>query len=194
MKLRNVVVIPFLVGVIACANAFVPPASQPGVSSPLGFFDPLGFSKNRSPLEFKKIQESEVKHSRIAMLAALGLILQDTFHPLFKDQVLGAPIYHYQIASTKYPWLTPAILASIGLIEAVNIKKGWDFLSPSQGIATLREDYVPGDLGFDPLGLATTPENFSLMRTRELNNGRLAMIACLLLVLQQYTGSPSPSV
>jgi len=37
---------------------------------------------------------------------------------------------------------------------------------------------VPGDLGFDPLGLKPTdPDELVAMQTKELQNGRLAMIA-----------------
>lgn len=179
-----------IMGMIHCGRAFVP-ASQPGVSKPLGFFDPLGFSKNRSPLEFKKIQEAEVKHSRVAMLAALGLLTQDVFHPLFMDNTIGSPIYHYQIASEKYPLLTPLLLGTIGTVELFNVKNGWEKRSPSDGIAELTEEYMPGNLGFDPLQLVKTPEDFHLMRTRELNNGRLAMIASVIIVLQQYINAQS---
>ena len=42
----------------------------------------------------------------------------------------------------------------------------------------LRERYVPGDLNFDPLGLKPTdPKEFEIMQTKELQNGRLAMLA-----------------
>jgi Chlorophyll A-B binding protein len=42
----------------------------------------------------------------------------------------------------------------------------------------LRDDYVPGDIGFDPLGLKPTdPASMWLMQTKELQNGRLAMLA-----------------
>lgn len=41
----------------------------------------------------------------------------------------------------------------------------------------LRDNYYPGDIGFDPLGLKPTdPAEFAKMQTKELQNGRLAMI------------------
>ena len=49
-------------------------------------------------------------------------------------------------------------------------------LSTQAGV--LNEDYYPGDVGFDPLGLKPTdPEAFAEMQTKELQNGRLAMLA-----------------
>lgn len=44
------------------------------------------------------------------------------------------------------------------------------------GEAGLKEDYMPGDLGFDPLGLMPKDEeSLATMQTKELNNGRLAV-------------------
>ena len=49
-------------------------------------------------------------------------------------------------------------------------------LSTQAGV--LNEDYYPGDVGFDPLGLKPTdPAEFAEMQTKELQNGRLAMLA-----------------
>jgi len=50
----------------------------------------------------------------------------------------------------------------------------------------MKTDRVPGDLGFDPLGLKPTdPVEFKAMQNKELNNGRLAMIAAAGMIAQE---------
>merc|ERR1719359_325516 len=50
----------------------------------------------------------------------------------------------------------------------------------------IKEDHTPGDLGFDPLGLKPTdPKEFREMQNKELNNGRLAMIAAAGMIGQE---------
>ena len=51
---------------------------------------------------------------------------------------------------------------------------------------TLRENYSPGNLAFDPLGMAGATEAEKLeMREKELANGRLAMIAVMGFMTQE---------
>ena len=45
-----------------------------GVLPPLGFFDPLGFT-SRGPEVYRRYQEIEIKHGRLAMAANLGVIV-----------------------------------------------------------------------------------------------------------------------
>lgn len=60
--------------------------------------------------------------------------------------------------------------ATIGWVEPENV--------PVAKPGLLRDSYVPGDLGFDPLGLKPSdPEEFFALQTKELQNGRLAMLA-----------------
>ena len=69
---------------------------------------------------------------------------------------------------------------SIGAAEQFRAEKGWVDPSetPVDSPGQLLAEYTPGDLGFDPLGLAPEdPEEFFEMQTKELQNGRLAMIA-----------------
>merc|ERR1712194_469477 len=47
-----------------------------------------------------------------------------------------------------------------------------------EGKMDLRDDYYPGDIGFDPLGLKPDDEEeLNVMITKELQHGRLAMLA-----------------
>jgi hypothetical protein len=59
-------------------------------------------------------------------------------------------------------------------------------------LGVLVDGYYPGDIGFDPLGLKPTDaEGFSKMATKELQNGRLAMLAAIgMLVQEQVTHAP----
>jgi len=59
-------------------------------------------------------------------------------------------------------------------------------------IAGMRDDYVAGDLQYDPLGFCPDDdEDFITMRTKELNNGRMAMIAVIGIIAQEIvTGVP----
>merc|ERR550514_512248 len=83
---------------------------------------------------------------------------------------------------------------AIGIAESVRIQKGFanPFTEEMEAAKTpatafpneqttfqrLRDGYVPGDLGFDPLGLAPEdPAEFRIMQEKELSHGRLAMLA-----------------
>lgn len=68
---------------------------------------------------------------------------------------------------------------------------GW--VEPGLGpLFTLRENYYPGDLGFDPFGLKPTdPQEFAIMQAKELSNGRLAMLAVAGMCVQELVnGQP----
>ena len=60
-----------------------------GSLAPMGFFDPLGISSGKTDVELKKIRESELKHGRVAMIAALGILTAETTNPLFGGQITG---------------------------------------------------------------------------------------------------------
>merc|ERR1719198_297755 len=52
------------------------PGSDIGVTPPLGLFDPLGFL-SRGPEVYRRYQEIEIKHGRLAMAATLGVIVTE---------------------------------------------------------------------------------------------------------------------
>merc|ERR1740121_1527528 len=52
------------------------PAVQIGAMPPLGYFDPAGFSKKGDESGFRTFRAAEIKHGRVAMMAALGAVVQ----------------------------------------------------------------------------------------------------------------------
>merc|ERR1712176_1139624 len=76
---------------------------------------------------------------------------------------------------------------AIGNRELERALTGWEKPSVAgESLALLRDDYYPGDIGFDPLGLKPTdPAEFAEMQTKELQNGRLAMLAAMGFILQE---------
>ena len=158
--------------------------SLPGISGPLGFFDPLGFSSDESATEGKIrfYREVEVKHARVAMLAALGFPVAEQFHPLFATD--DAPSFTaFQQTPLQTFW--PFVVAVIAIVEIFSIVPAFE--DPDTGkLWQIRKDHAAGDLGFDPLGLKPSdPAELAEMQTKELNNGRLAMIAIAGMVVQE---------
>ncbi|GFR49170.1 hypothetical protein Agub_g11192 [Astrephomene gubernaculifera] len=160
----------------------------PGVTAPFeGVFDPAGFARTATVRDVRRWREAEITHGRVSMLAALGFIvgeqLQD--YPLFFNfdgRVSGPAITHFSQIGQGF-W--EPLLIAIGIAESYRVAIGW--ATPTNtGFNSLKDDYEPGDLGFDPLGLKPTdPEELKVMKTKELNNGRLAMIAIAAFVAQE---------
>ena len=146
-----------------------------GDCAPLGYFDPLGFSKGASPETMKKFRESELKHGRVAMLAAWGMITADKFHPLFDGKNSPNPL----LAITQVPKLgLIQIVVFIGFMEVIGI------------LNSRRADYEPGNfLGTSQWETTETWDNYQL---RELNNGRLAMFASIGMLTHAYIAGKGP--
>jgi hypothetical protein len=163
-----------------------------GVSGPLGFFDPIGFCSDCSEGKLCFYREVEVKHGRVGMLASVGFLVAEQFHPLFGGNV-DVPSY---IAFQQTPLQTfwPVVVAAIAIPEVFSVfsfQEPWatEFLPDGKvnsATWTVRTDREPGDLGFDPLGLKPKdPEGLKKMQTKELNNGRLAMLAAAGMIAQE---------
>ena len=96
--------------------------------------------------------------------------------------------HNYSLINSVGFWLILTI--AIGAAEQYRATVGW--VPPEQvpvdQPGLLRSDYIPGDIGFDPLGLKPTDEEeFRIMQTKELQNGRLAMLAATGFMAQELT-------
>ncbi|CAM9670691.1 unnamed protein product [Pylaiella littoralis] len=163
-------------------------ATLPGAPFSDGkIFDPLGLSDGADPSDIKKWREAEIKHGRVAMLAALGVLVAEEYHPLFMGpDYIGPAVDHFQEISAQYPEFWVFSLLGMAFIEYNTITTAFDTPSAVTGEGGLKEDYSPGDLGFDPLGIKPQDEEaLEVMQTKELNNGRLAMIGIAGMLVQE---------
>jgi len=154
------------------------PSKQIGVTAPLGFFDPLGFCKVGDYETFHAMRCAEIKHGRVAMLAAAGTVFA-----------------HY----VKFPSFesTPAGLGAltdgVGIFGFVALMCVAAFLESVYWKDDLSKE--PGNFG-DPAGwiykLPIVGEGGSYsdeMRNKEINNGRMAMFSILgIIVAELATG------
>merc|ERR1719274_39465 len=101
-------------------------------------FDPLGFTKGASKDEVYRLREAELAHSRVAMLAAAGFLVQEKFHPLFSGD--GGPAIDQIPALPVWVWVGMTI--GIGACEALRIQVGWSNPNePNHVFQKLRSEY-----------------------------------------------------
>ena len=155
----------------------------PGNIAPAGDFDPAGLLNDRSEDEVRRYREAELTHGRVGMLASLGFLVQENFHPLFSGD--NGPAIQ-QIPQLP-PWLWLVMSLGVGAAESLRIQAGWaNPYEKMDNVQSLKPDYIPGDLGFDPLGLKPTdPEELRTMQEKELSHGRLAMLAAAGFIAQE---------
>ena len=147
-------------------------------------FDPLGMSQSRE--DVLAYREAEIKHGRLAMLAAVGWPVSELLDRTIADAV-GLP------AALDPADRVPSLLngglegispawwgACLGLTAAIDL----------YGVERSRSGdptYFPGNLGLDPLGLypddSTGRER---MQLAEIKHGRTAMVAVTGFAFQEY--------
>merc|ERR1711988_404846 len=144
------------------------PADQVGAIAPLGYFDPMGFTKVGDEAGFRTLREQEIKHGRVAMMASIGLVGQHFIKfPGFEE----APAGLGAMASPAGELGFLGLFVACGVIELVYRQENW------------RE---AGNLG-NPWGvdMGYTEE----IRNKEISNGRFAMICTMgILAAEMATG------
>lgn len=163
-------------------------------------FDPLNLAavdlnlgsandKDRSAAYvLRDYREAELRHGRLAMLAALAWPVQELLHPAL-SRALHVPLLLTETAGRSpsvlnggleqgaIPLVVAATALAIGLVDGNSLQR-----KAEQG-----ETWIPGDFG-DPLGLQAAGALGSQSRAlqaSEVNNGRLAMLAVLAYVVEE---------
>ena len=151
-----------------------------GICSPTGYFDPADMLQGKDEKTIRRYREAELTHGRVSMLAVVGVIAGEKVEGI--EGITGPAVHHFE----QLPGgLQPLLLAALGFLEFGRAKKGW--ISPADGgYWELKKEYEMGELGFDPLGLYPSSESMQAdIKNKELNNGRLAMMAIFGIVVQE---------
>ena len=146
-------------------------------------FDPLGLSNiDNVGLDLYWFREAELKHARVAMLAILGALAQESGVifpglPSGKNQVA---VFWEVLDSNPGPLFAGVIF--LGMVELIS------------GVATTEGrtngDRAPGDFGFNPMKMGKSDAEKKSLAVKEIRNGRLAMWAAAGMLLQgTVTGS-----
>eukprot|EP00542_Grammatophora_oceanica_P010889 CAMPEP_0194045934 /NCGR_PEP_ID=MMETSP0009_2-20130614/18916_1 /TAXON_ID=210454 /ORGANISM="Grammatophora oceanica, Strain CCMP 410" /LENGTH=196 /DNA_ID=CAMNT_0038690977 /DNA_START=47 /DNA_END=637 /DNA_ORIENTATION=+ len=146
-----------------------------GVTQPALLFDPLNMMEDEKNFERRRI--SEIKHGRIAMMAVMGnLAPQFGFH--FPGYLSTSAGVKFEDVGSGFAALknVPVIgLAQILLFAGIMETVQW---AQKPGMA-------PGDVGGEDWVRYSDPEVKKSKLNKELNNGRLAMLAITGLMVQE---------
>jgi len=142
------------------------PASLKGYVGDVGF-DPMGIS---TYFDVKWCREAEIKHGRVAMLATVGFVMAEFWTIPGYERVADSNLAPFSVGGS----------AMCQIVIWMGILEFWT----NKGNVTMENMFndpkrVPGNLGFDPMGLAVgkSEEDMKEMELKEIKNGRLAMLA-----------------
>merc|ERR1719326_50846 len=155
-----------------------------GVTPPLGLFDPLGFL-SRGPEVYRRYQEIEIKHGRLAMAATLGVIVTEA-----GIRFPGYLSISQDLTFADVPGDLAGAYFGIPLVGWVQIMA----LIAALDIAVFRQDpaYPAGDVVQD-LSIDWVryddPEVKRFKLNAERNNGRAAMFGILGMISHSALGA-----
>ena len=141
-----------------------------GITAPMGYFDPLGLSKNKDDATMQHYREAELKHGRVAMAACLGWYITSAgVHPAFNSELSSNPLE----AAAQLPmvgWVQWFLGCGVIEFVAQKIKE--------------RPGYKPGDLLGAAYWVDDSDAGWVDYQNKEINNGRLAMVAFMGIYVQ----------
>ena len=172
-------------------------ADMPGALPPVGVFDPFDLAGELTDSSLRWYRAAELKHGRVCMLAFTGWWVTEAFNFHLKGFIsVEEKVSFDDIANVDWfadSWAkVPAsgqaqILTVIGLLEWYTECNGVHY---TKGGAM--PNYPPFNNAKQLMALEMKPEKLVAQQTKELNNGRLAMIGVASLFAQHYIPGSVP--
>lgn len=157
---------------------------------------PSGFTAGSDPETLKWFVQAELVHCRWAMLGAAGIFIPEA---LTKMGILNTPSWTVAGDADYFTDKTTLFVIELILFAWAEGRRWADIVNPGcvnvdpvfpNNKLTGTDVGYPGGLWFDPLGWGQTSDAAKRkdLRTREIKNGRLAMLAVLGAIVQaNYT-------
>jgi len=133
---------------------------------PVGFFDPAGFAAKATPEELSRYREVEIMHGRFAQLAIVGFLVPESYaaNGAYGDDFLAPSGTALEVFNTDPVWVG-LTFGVISVLETIRL------LETEPGTRTNAKILEAG------LYVTPTPEKLAEYSLKELQNGRLAMLA-----------------
>lgn len=145
---------------------------------PVGFWDPAGLAERASPEELSRYRECEIMHGRFAQLAVLGMLLPEKYasEGAFGDDFLAPTGTALEVFNTDPVWvaLTFGVISVLETVRLLETEPG-----ARQNGKTLEAGLYP----------TPDPEQLLDYQLKELQHGRLAMLAFAGQVVQELVTS-----
>jgi len=132
-------------------------------------------------LILRDYREAEIRHGRLAMLAAIFWPLQEMLDRLLLDEDQFGPIVYDTVTLPYFPLLMTLFMLNLGYLDI--------FAKEMQEKDNIGDAYLPGDCFWDPLNMleGAPPSMKRNMQERELFNGRVAMLAVAAYFFEEVT-------
>ena len=183
-------------------DSFEAPALLTGELAADAGFDPLGIVKTREQLFFYR--EAEIKHARIAMLAALGWPLSELYHYQLSQAFQMSNLLSNSMAPSVlnggldnvYILSTLLVFSAVGAVLEIILLRRKSVVT-SENLRAFFDMFnedgfdVPGNYDFDPLKIAyrlcgNDRKKKLFLQTIEIFNGRMSMLAVMGYLTQEY--------
>ncbi len=175
---------------LAAVSPRAPPPLMSTVFSSRGFFvravsvGNSGLAPSTDPAVIVPLRHAELKHARLAMLAAVAVPMQELLHPqicsaLACRDLLPDGLSTGLVERFPDPAIAPSLAFALVVMAAAEIQDIAKRMNQGLGFNEWAVDSVAGDMAWDPLRIATNlpaTEKFELQEA-EILNGRLAMLA-----------------
>jgi hypothetical protein len=173
MRISVFFLIPSIaVGFIPTTKPVVRNFNYQGDVPPVGYFDPGIFSTNASDNTIKYLREAELQHGRVAMMSFVTLAGLDI---LRSDLAIDA-LAKLSLEEQAPYWL------GVALYEFARMGAGWRNPFVEKGAYfKLEDNYQPGNVL--KMNASDIPDR---KYNVELSNGRLAMLACLGYMAEEF--------